>query len=118
TGLVRLAMAIATPCMAAISAVRSTARHRCHRYPDARAKANASAERVIGTLRREYLDRLIVLDEQHLRSVLAECVGYYHRSVRIARWLPTPKMKPRPMAGAIRSRPIWTGLHHAYDRVA
>lgn len=41
-------------------------------------RANAIAERLVGTLRREYLDRLIVVNEQHLRSVLAEFVGYYN----------------------------------------
>jgi hypothetical protein len=41
-------------------------------------RANAVVERVIGTLRRECLDHLIILDEQHLRSVLAEFVGYYN----------------------------------------
>ena len=39
-------------------------------------KANAIAERVIGTLRRECLDHLIVLDEQHLSMVLREFVAY------------------------------------------
>ena len=42
-------------------------------------KANAIAERVIGTLRRECLDHLIILDEQHLSSVLREFVDYYNR---------------------------------------
>ena len=40
---------------------------------------NAIAERVIGTLRRECLDHLIVLDEQHLRSVLTEIMRYYNQ---------------------------------------
>ncbi len=42
-------------------------------------KANAIVERVIGTLRRECLDHIIVLDEQHLMSVLGEFVAYYNQ---------------------------------------
>src|SRR5437588_10321406 len=42
-------------------------------------RANVIVERVIGTLRRECLDHLIVLDEQHLRSVLTEFVRYYNQ---------------------------------------
>jgi transposase InsO family protein len=42
-------------------------------------KADAIAERAIGTLRRECLDHLIVLDEQHLTSVLTEFVRYYNQ---------------------------------------
>jgi transposase InsO family protein len=41
-------------------------------------KANAIAERLIGTLRREFLDHLIVPDEQYLRTVLTEFVQYYN----------------------------------------
>jgi transposase InsO family protein len=82
-------------------------------------KANAIAERVIGTLRRECLDHLIVLDEQHLASVLRDFVTYYnqerpHRTLG----LQTPELKPRPVAGPIRSRPVLNGLHHIYERAA
>jgi transposase InsO family protein len=42
-------------------------------------RANAVVERVIGTLRRECLDHLIVLDEQHLVSVLTEFVRHYNQ---------------------------------------
>jgi transposase InsO family protein len=82
-------------------------------------KANAIAERVIGTLRRECLDHLIVLNEQHLSSVLTEFVRYYnqgrpHRTLA----LQTPEMKLRPVSGPIRSRPVLNGLHHVYERVA
>src|SRR5439155_16149522 len=42
-------------------------------------KANAIAERVIGTLRHECLDHLIVRDEHHLLSTLREFVAYYNR---------------------------------------
>jgi transposase InsO family protein len=82
-------------------------------------KANAIVERVIGTLRRECLDHLIVLDEWHLMSVLAEFVRYYneerpHRTLG----LQTPSPVPRPMSGPIQSRPVLNGLHHVYDQVA
>jgi len=82
-------------------------------------KANAVAERVIGTLRRECLDHVIVLDEHHLLSVLGEFVAYYnedrpHRTLG----LQTPKLKPRPTTGPIRSRSVLHGLHHVYDRTA
>src|SRR4051812_43361375 len=82
-------------------------------------KANAIAERVIGTLRRECLDHLIVLDEQHLRTVLTEFVHYYnqerpHRTLG----LQTPQLKVRPTTGSVRSRPVLNGLHHVYERAA
>jgi transposase InsO family protein len=66
-------------------------------------KANAIAERVIGTLRRECLDHVIVLDEQHRRSVLTEFVQYYnlerpHRTLG----LQTPQLEARPTTGTVR----------------
>src|SRR5437763_4410160 len=81
--------------------------------------ANAVAERVIGTLRRECLDHLIILDEPHLSSVLREFVRYYnedrpHRTLG----LQTPDPKPRPTTGPIRSRSVLNGLHHVYERAA
>jgi putative transposase len=83
------------------------------------ARANAIVKRVIGTLRRECLDHLIVVDEQHLVSVLTEFVRYYnqdrpHRTLG----LQTPEAKPRPVTGPIRSRPVLNGLHHVYERAA
>jgi transposase InsO family protein len=46
------------------------------RYP----QANAFCERLIGTMRRECLDWLIVLNERHLRCVLREWVGHYNKA--------------------------------------
>jgi transposase InsO family protein len=82
-------------------------------------RANAVIERVIGTLRRECLDHVIVLDERHLASVLAEFVRYYnkdrpHRPLG----LQTPRPKLLPATGPIRSRPVLNGLHHVYERAA
>ena len=64
--------------------------------PMASPRANAVIERFIGTLRRECVDHLIVLDEQHLRSVLTEFVGYYnlkrpHRPLRLE--TPVPPLR-------------------------
>jgi transposase InsO family protein len=82
-------------------------------------RANAVAERLVGTLRRECLDRVIVLGEAHLRWVLAEYVQYYnterpHRSLA----LETPVRRPRSAIGPIRARSVLGGLHHVYERAA
>ena len=79
----------------------------------------AIVERVIGTLRRECLDHMIVLDEHHLVSVLREFVAYYnHDRPHRTLGLQTPEPRPRVSTGPIRSRPVLHGLHHAYERIA
>jgi transposase InsO family protein len=82
-------------------------------------RANAIAERVIHTLRRECLDHCIILDEHHLSSSLSEFVAYYnpdrpHRTLR----LQMPEPRPRPTTGRIRSRAVLHGLHYVYERAA
>jgi transposase InsO family protein len=82
-------------------------------------RANAVAERVIGTLRRECLDRLVVVNERHRRAILAESVRFDnaerpHRTLR----LETPVPVTRPSAGPIRSRAVLGGLQHVYERAA
>jgi putative transposase len=84
-------------------------------------RANAIAERVIGTLRRECVDHLIPLDEQHLRTVLAEYIDYYnserpHRTLQLE--APLPATRPAAGAGAVTGRPVLGGLHHTYHRAA
>ena len=82
-------------------------------------RANAIAERVIGTLRRECLDYLIVLNERHLRSVLREYVAYYNADRPHRRLgLEPPQPVAQPGTGPIRSRPIRGGLHRVYERAA
>jgi transposase InsO family protein len=87
--------------------------------PVASPRANAVVQRFLGTLRRECLDHLIILDEQHLRSVLGEFVQCYnlHRPHRTLR-LETPVPARRPVEGLVRSRPVLGGLHHVYERAA
>jgi transposase InsO family protein len=82
-------------------------------------RANAVAERLVGTLRRECLDHLVVVNELHLRTVLAEFVAYYnaarpHRTLA----LDTPRLATRSPHGPIRATPVLGGLHHAYERAA
>jgi putative transposase len=84
--------------------------------------ANAVAERVIGTLRRECLDHLIVLNERHLMDVLREYVEHYNRK-RPHRTLAldSPDGRspaPIPESGRIVSRPVLGGLHHEYEWAA
>jgi putative transposase len=82
-------------------------------------RANAVAERVIGTLRRECLDHMIVLNERHLVSVLAEFVRHYNRDrPHRTLGLQTPEARLRPVTGPIRARPVLNGLHHVYERAA
>ena len=79
---------------------------------------------MIGTLRRDCLDNLIVLDERHAERILREYLRYYrgrpHRGLRMqapagSRWLPPV----RPVrAKAVRSRSVLGGLHHEYGIAA
>ena len=82
-------------------------------------KANAIAERVIGTLRRECTDHLIALSEPHLRRVLRAYVAYYneerpHRSLGLASPLGTRPLPPPSSRRAVRAEPVLGGLHHVY----
>ena len=82
-------------------------------------RANATAERVVRTLRNECLDHVIVLHEAHLRAVLREYVAYYntarpHRSLGLTPPLPGEGRR----TGPIHARPVLGGLHHVYERAA
>ena len=63
------------------------------------AHANPYAERVIGTIRRECLDHVIVLNQTHLRRTLARYISYYHKSrthLSLAKDAPTPRLVQSP----------------------
>ena len=76
------------------------------------------AERLIGTIRRECVDHLIVFGEAHLRRILREYAAYSNGS-RTHRALnqDAPVHRPVQSIGAITSRPVLGGLHHQYVRV-
>src|SRR5882757_1746877 len=79
---------------------------------------NCFAERLIGTIRRECVNHLMVLGEAHLRRVLVEFAAYYNGS-RIHHSLSkgAPFHRAIERVGSITSRPILGGLHHQYCRV-
>jgi len=78
---------------------------------------NGFAERLIGTIRRECVDHLVVLGEAHLRRVLIKFATYYNEC-RIHRSLnkDAPFQRAIERLGAITSRPVLGGLHHQYCR--
>jgi putative transposase len=82
---------------------------------------NPYAERVIGSIRRECLDHLIVLNEDHLRRILRYYFKYYHDSrphQSLERNSPTPREIEPPSQGKIIAIPQVGGMHHRYRRAA
>ena len=79
---------------------------------------NGFAERLIGSIRRECVDHLIVLGEAHLRRILRTYARYYNH-IRTHRSLDkdAPVSRSIQRTGSINSRPILGGLHHHYVRV-
>jgi transposase InsO family protein len=79
---------------------------------------NGFAERLIGSIRRECVDHIIVLGEMHLRRVLKSYTDYYN-CVRTHRSLnkDAPVSRPVQRTGVISSRAILGGLHRRYARV-
>jgi hypothetical protein len=78
----------------------------------------AFAERLIGSIRPECLDHVIVLGEAHLRRILKNYAAYYN-GVRTHRSLQkdAPVSRPVQQTGVISSRAILGGLHHHYVRI-
>jgi hypothetical protein len=82
-------------------------------------RANAAAERRVGTLRRECCGHPIAVGEQHLQTVLTQFVAYYNAErPQQTLALDTPHPAARPRHGPVRARPVLGGLHHVYDRAA
>ena len=82
---------------------------------------NAYAERVIGSIRRECLDHVIVMNAAGLHRVLRDYVAYYMRSrthLALGKDTPSPRPVTPPSAGRIVALPEVGGLHHHYDRIA
>ena len=82
---------------------------------------NAFAERVIGAMRRECLDHMIILGEQHLRRTVKSYSNYYDRvrtHLSLDKDSPKGRVVQLPTQGIIASRGHCGGLHHEYYRAA
>ena len=90
------------------------------RTPSRAPTANAYAERWVRTVRRECLDHLLIVNEAHLRHVLAGFVAHYNQArphQGLEQQTPVP-FAPSARAGPIRRRDVLGGLLHEYDREA
>jgi len=82
---------------------------------------NPYVERLIGSIRRECLNHVIILHERYLQRLLTKYFHYYHhwRTHRaLAMDCPRPRPVQRPEVGSIREVPEVDGLHHHYERRA
>ena len=107
---------------AAFDAVFAGADIRIIRTPVRAPRANAIAERFIGTLRRECLDHLLITGPRHLAAVLQEFVEHYntHRPHRSLDQHPPAGRTPPPSGATVRPlrRDRLGGLVHEYVQVA
>ena len=82
---------------------------------------NGYVERVIGSIRRECLDHVIVLNHRHLRRVLKEYFEYYHEArthLGLGKDSPVPREVESLDSGPVVAEPMVGGLHHRYYRQA
>jgi transposase InsO family protein len=96
------------------------------RTPVRAPQANAYCERLIGTMRREFLDFIIPLSQRHLRSLLKEWVAHYNQARPHSSLgpgipepsnlmlLPTNGRHTLPKGSRVVANPILGGLHHEY----
>src|ERR1700693_2043063 len=79
---------------------------------------NGFAERLIGSIRRECLDHIVVLGEEHLRRILKSYARYYNETrTHLALDKDAPLSRTVKRAGRILCRPVLGGLHHEYVRI-
>jgi transposase InsO family protein len=79
---------------------------------------NGFVERLIGSIRRECVDHIIVLGEAHLRRILKSYARYYNETrTHLALDKDAPVSRPVQRTGVVRSLAILGGLHHHYLRI-
>jgi transposase InsO family protein len=79
---------------------------------------NGIAERLIGTLRRECLDHVVIFGEAHLRRIISTYAAYYNQSrPHLALYKDAPLKRTVQRFGRIAAIPVLAGLHHQYVRI-
>jgi putative transposase len=82
---------------------------------------NPFVERIIGSIRRDCLNQIIVLNERHLRRILREYFSYYHTCrthLSLNKDPPETRTVEPPAMGNVVAFPHVGGLHHRYGRIA
>ena len=78
---------------------------------------NGHVERLIGSIRREWLDYVVLFREAHLRRILAAYAAYYNEvRTHLSLAKDAPRYRPIQQLGPITAHPILGGLHHQYSR--
>ena len=79
---------------------------------------NGHMERLIGTLRRECLDRMLIFGEAHLRRILTLYACYYNESrTHLSLHKDAPLGRAVQRYGKVAATPVLSGLHHRYARI-
>ena len=81
---------------------------------------NPHVEKVIGSIRHECLDHVIILDERHIMRILRSYIDYYHSCrthLSLGKDAPEPRPVQTPSTGKVSAFPKVGGLHHCYVRV-
>jgi hypothetical protein len=78
---------------------------------------NGYVERLIGSIRRECLNHIVILGERHLQKILCLYADYHNNArTHLSFGKDAPIHRPPCLTGAIVSLPILGGLHHQYVR--
>ena len=79
---------------------------------------NGYAERLIGSIRRDCLDYVVVFGERHLRHLLESYQRYYNEArTHLALSKDAPAPRAVQAVGSIIAKPLLGGLHHQYVRI-
>jgi transposase InsO family protein len=82
---------------------------------------NAFVERMIGSIRRDCLDHIVVLNDRHLKRALTDYLKYYHGwRTHLSLGMDSPDSRPVQLLplGKVVQFPEVGGLHHHYERMA